>query len=42
MDEIGQLTTGAAGHVDLAEVGNVGLSEIFSACDVDEHCASDE
>ena len=34
MDEICQLTTGAAGHVDLAEIGNMGLSEIFFACDV--------
>ena len=34
LDEIDQLTTGAAGHVDLAEIGNVGQSELLSTCEL--------
>ena len=33
MDEIAQLTS-EAGHSDLAEIGNVGHSELLSACEL--------
>ena len=34
MDEIDQLTTGEARHTDLAEIGNVGQSELLSTCEL--------
>ena len=34
MDEYDQLTTGAAGHTDLAEIGNVGQSELLSTSEL--------
>ena len=43
IDEIDELTTGAVGHRHLAEIGNVGRSELFSTCELlgwDEHCGS--
>ena len=44
MDEINQLTTSEAGHIDLAEIGNVGQSELLSTCELlgDAHCESHE
>ena len=32
MDEVDQLTTSEAGHTDLAEIGNMGQSELLSTC----------
>ena len=34
MDEIDQLTTSGPGHTDLAEIGNVGHSELLSTCEL--------
>ena len=34
MDEVDQLTTSEAGHTDLAEIGNVGQSELLSTCEL--------
>ena len=34
MDEIDQLTTSGPGHTDLAEIGNVGQSELLSTCEL--------
>ena len=34
MDEIDQLTTGAAGHADLAEIGNAGKSDLLFTCEL--------
>ena len=34
MDEIHLLTTSEAGHTDLAEIGNLGQSELLSTCEL--------
>ena len=34
MDEIDRLTTNEARHTDLAEIGNVGQSEVLSTCEL--------
>ena len=34
MDEIDQLTTNEVGRADLAEIGNVGQSELLSTCEL--------